>query len=265
MSTKVEKFIFNNTKTSHKRWESIVMYALHYALRDVKFLSQYPVEQYYIDGYFPDLKIAVEIDEPYHEQQKEKDSFRETHIKSELDCEFYRINVNEPVYAQVDRLVDKIRSLSPPEWEIKDRPARTISGEFSKDKIDSLTAANAFEFLDSIQEELEQLGVSVDTKELNPNTLPNNGMIGFDVSFGELRLTVFTRSTCKPKVIVAKYDIDTLQNLGICCSEPSKTKPPYWKILDLDRQLTREEAVSYLSNLSRKYNNHYQSKVYQVR
>jgi len=231
------------------------MYALHYGLRDVKFLSQYPVDQYYIDGYFPDLKIAVEIDEPYHERQKEEDSIRETHIKSELDCEFFRINVNEPVYEQVDRLVEKIRALSPPRWEIKDRPIRNISGEFSKDKIDRLTAANAFEFLDSIQEEIEQLGVSVDTNELNPNTLPNNGMVGFDVIFGELRLTVFTRSTCKPKIIVAKYDADILKKLGLHCSEPSKTKPPYWKISDLDRQLTRDEAVSYLVNLSRKFSN----------
>lgn len=251
MSNTVEKFIFNNTRTSHKRWESMVMYALHYALRDVKLLSQYPVNQYYIDGYIPELKIAVEIDEPFHERTMEQDAIREKHIKSELNCEFFRINVNEPVYEQVDRLVDKVRALSPPKWEIKERPVRTISGEFSQDKIDGLTAANAFEFLDNIQEELEQLGVSVDTTKLNPNTLPNNGMIGFDVILGELRLTVFTRSTCKPKIIVAKYDVDTLKTLGIHCSEPSKTKPPYWKILDLDRQLTREETVSYLLNLSR--------------
>ncbi|SMA49752.1 hypothetical protein EHSB41UT_03540 [Parendozoicomonas haliclonae] len=229
------------------------MYALHYALRDVKLLSQYPVGNYYIDGYFPDLNIAVEVDEPYHEKIKEKDSIREAHIKSELNCEFYRINTNEPVYEQIDRLVDKIKALSPPKWEIKDRAKRHFSGEFSQDKIDRLTAAKAFEFLDGIQEELEQMGLTIDTKELNPNTLPNNGMIGFDVIFGELRLTVFTRSTCKPKIIIGKYDSSTLETLGLHCSEPSKTKPPYWKITDLDKQLTREETISYLLNLFRKF------------
>lgn len=252
MSTQVEKFIFNNTRTSHKRWESIVMYALHYALRDVKLMSQYPVDKYFIDGYFPDLKIAVEIDEPYHNRQKEDDSKRESDIKTELNCEFFRINVSEPVYEQIDTLVDKIRALSPPKWEIKERPARVISGEFSQDKIDGLTATNAFEFLDGIQEELEQLGLSVDTKEPNPNTLPSNGMISFDVILEELRLTVFTRSTCKPKIIISKHDANTLRKLGIDCSEPSNTKPPYWKIIDMDKQLTREETVSYLLNLSRK-------------
>ncbi|WP_368151458.1 AbaSI family restriction endonuclease [Aeromonas sp. R2-4] len=74
------------------------MYALHYALRDVKLMSQYPVDKYFIDGYFPDLKIAVEIDEPYHNRQKEDDLKRESDIKAELDCEFFRINVSEPVY-----------------------------------------------------------------------------------------------------------------------------------------------------------------------
>ncbi|MCB2381152.1 DUF559 domain-containing protein [Shewanella sp. SR1] len=253
MSTKVEKFIFNNTRTSHKRWESIVMYALHYTLRDVKFLSQYPVNQYYIDGYFPELKIAVEIDEPYHERTKEEDAIREAHIKSELNCEFVRINVNEPVYEQVDRLAEKIRALKPQKWEIKERTIRISSGEFSKEKINNLTAANAFEFLDNIQEEVEQLGVCLDTIETNPNTLPSNGMVSFNAVFGELMLTVFTRCSCKPKIIIGKYDSSTLQKLGICCSEPSKTKPPYWKIVDLDKQLTREECVSYLSNLARKF------------
>lgn len=253
MATTVEKFIFNHTKTSHKRWESMVMYALHYALRDVKLLSQYPVNQYYIDGYFPDLKLAVEIDEPFHERTQEQDAIRERDIKSELGCEFFRINVNEPVYEQIDRLIMKVKALNPPEWKIKEKPSRQNIGEYSKDYFDKLTAANAFEFLDNIQEEVEQLGISVSTEEANPNTRPSNGMVSFNVIFGALKLTVFTRSTCKPKIIVSEYDLATIKQLGMRLSEPSKTNPPYWKIIGFDRQLTRDEAVSYLANLSIKY------------
>ena len=36
--------IFNGTNTSHKRYESMVVYALHYALRDVKIESQFHVK-----------------------------------------------------------------------------------------------------------------------------------------------------------------------------------------------------------------------------
>ncbi|MFA0487028.1 MULTISPECIES: AbaSI family restriction endonuclease [Vibrio] len=253
MSTPVEKFIFNHTRTSHKRWESIVMYSLHYALRDVKLLSQYPVEQYYIDGYFPDLKLAVEIDEPFHERTKEQDALREERIKAELGCEFFRIDVNKPVYEQVDALVDKVKALSPPKWEVKERSEKKNSGEYSKSKFEKLQAANAFEFLDNIQEEIEQMGISVDTENLNPNTLPSNEMISFNVEFGKLQLTVFTRSSCKPKIIVNDFDEETLNLLGITLTGPTGTRPPYWKIVGLEKQLTREQTISYLSNLARKY------------
>lgn len=252
MSTTVEQFIFNNTRTSHKRWESMVMYALHYALRDVKLLSQYPVNQYYIDGYIPDLKLAIEIDEPFHERTKEQDAIREAHIKSELNCEFYRINVNQPVYEQIDRLVNKIKAFNPPKWEIEKRVIKPNSGEYSQVHFDKLTAAGAFEFLGNIQDEVEQLGVCVNNEEMNPNTLPSNGMISFNAVFDTLKLTVFTRSTCKPKIIVSEFDKTILKKLGINLSEPTKTSPPYWKVVGLDKQLSREETVSFLSNLARK-------------
>ena len=120
-----EEFIFLNTKTSHKRFESMVVYALHFALRDLELRSQYHVQmgnnKYLIDLYSPALKLAIEIDEPYHFQneQKEKDENREQQIKKKLGCEFYRIDCNKPIYAQVDRLIALIKKRRYDIWKFK--------------------------------------------------------------------------------------------------------------------------------------------------
>jgi len=54
---------------------------------------QYRVCGYFLDGYCPDLNMAFEIDEPYHEKHKEKDATRQNEIEKELECSFVRIDV----------------------------------------------------------------------------------------------------------------------------------------------------------------------------
>ena len=39
------------------------------------------------------LNLAIEIDEPFHQEQKNKDIERENNIKEYLGCSFLRINV----------------------------------------------------------------------------------------------------------------------------------------------------------------------------
>ena len=91
-----EKYIHANTRTSHKRLESMVLYALHYRLRNVLIHSQFPVlvpgadAVYYLDAYLPALKLAIEIDEPHHDRQVERDAEREDNVKEILGCEFRR-------------------------------------------------------------------------------------------------------------------------------------------------------------------------------
>lgn len=56
-------------------------------------IRQYKVNGYFVDGYCPDYSLAIEIDEEFHNGQKEKDRLREENIKKELGCKFVRIAV----------------------------------------------------------------------------------------------------------------------------------------------------------------------------
>lgn len=57
-----------------------------------KNILQYKVNQYYIDLYFEEKKIAIECDEEHHYNKNNIicDKIREENIKKELDCKFIR-------------------------------------------------------------------------------------------------------------------------------------------------------------------------------
>ena len=57
-----------------------------------KIILQYKVNQYYIDLYFEEKKIAIECDEDHHDNKNNIicDKIREENIKKELDCKFIR-------------------------------------------------------------------------------------------------------------------------------------------------------------------------------
>lgn len=65
-----------------------------------KILRKYTVREsnnhFFLDGYIPELNIAIEIDEKYHfyPNTKEKDKLRENKIKKALNCKFIRIKDN---------------------------------------------------------------------------------------------------------------------------------------------------------------------------
>ena len=61
-----------------------------------KILRQYKIAGYFLDGYCPALKLAIEIDEEYHNkiEQLNRDAYRENQIKNELGCTFMRIDIN---------------------------------------------------------------------------------------------------------------------------------------------------------------------------
>ena len=111
MPTSNELYIQKNTRTSHKRWESMALYALHYALRDVEIISQYKVGLYFIDAYIPTANLAIEIDEEYHENNKTKDNQRQQFIENSLGCTFIRVDVQKNFYDQIDSIVLFIEDL----------------------------------------------------------------------------------------------------------------------------------------------------------
>jgi very-short-patch-repair endonuclease len=55
-----------------------------------KIKRQYEVEGYFLDGYIPELNIAIEVDE--RPKNTEKDLTRQKIIEQKLNCKFMRIN-----------------------------------------------------------------------------------------------------------------------------------------------------------------------------
>ena len=57
------------------------------------------LDKYYIDLYFPEHKLAIEVDEKAHSDRNEdEDKKREKEIKEELDCEFNRIHSSKECF-----------------------------------------------------------------------------------------------------------------------------------------------------------------------
>lgn len=69
-------------------------------IMNVKIERQYKVAGYFIDGYIPHLKLAFEIDELYHFNEKvmEKDIKRQKIIEKRLGCNFIRIKIGDDLY-----------------------------------------------------------------------------------------------------------------------------------------------------------------------
>ena len=59
--------------------------------QDEKFISQFSVVGKVIDRYYPNLNLAVEVDEKHHKYQQIQDIIRENKIKEKLRCKFVRI------------------------------------------------------------------------------------------------------------------------------------------------------------------------------
>ena len=61
-----------------------------------KILRQYKTCGYFVDGYIPELNLAIEVDEQQHldldGNLKQIDVNRENLIKNKLGCKFVRIN-----------------------------------------------------------------------------------------------------------------------------------------------------------------------------
>jgi len=59
--------------------------------------KQFPVIGYALDGYVPELNLAIEIDEPHHYingELRSSDKIRQRAISEELNCKFIRIKNN---------------------------------------------------------------------------------------------------------------------------------------------------------------------------
>ncbi|MEY2829079.1 MAG: hypothetical protein RIQ33_937, partial [Bacteroidota bacterium] len=101
--TKREYVIRQIAKTNKKNYENYVVTRIYHRLNrnDVKFSTQQfvnrPEGHALTDMYFPQLKLHIEIDEPFHKKQKEMDINRETDIIQATNHEILRIEITEKI------------------------------------------------------------------------------------------------------------------------------------------------------------------------
>ena len=89
-------------RTAYKKHESYVIGSL---LHDTNLSEIKPCTQYYVkrkdggyallDLFYPQINLAVEIDEPHHENHRSHDGLRQEVVEQDLQCGFIRIEVSK--------------------------------------------------------------------------------------------------------------------------------------------------------------------------
>lgn len=204
-----EKFIHVNTRTSHKRLESMVLYALHYALRDIEILSQHAVivdnKLFLIDAYIPALNLAIEVDEPHHSYQVAGDQNRQHLISEQLGCEFIRINCSESIYSQIDAIVDHVRQANLEPWYYQPPMLSLRDGKYSQEHIEKLEEKNIPELMSAFAEELKKEGNNVREGSIRGIPNPGNGELGFLVERNGITFAIYARASGRVNVRVMEF------------------------------------------------------------
>jgi len=96
----------NATKAERVLWK----YLKNSQLENTKFRRQYSIDQFIIDFYSPEIKLAIEVDGNSHlnKEQIPYDIERENYIKS-FGIHFLRIT-NDGVYKKIDFVLTQISS-----------------------------------------------------------------------------------------------------------------------------------------------------------
>jgi very-short-patch-repair endonuclease len=115
-SWKYEYLVHQLHRTAYKQHESYVLGALIHdpRLHELKVATQQYVRRRdcgyaLVDIYFPQIKLGLEVDEPYHANQSDADREREWHVRTGLECAIVRIEVARgSVPDQVEALKEEI-------------------------------------------------------------------------------------------------------------------------------------------------------------
>ncbi|EKD32892.1 MAG: hypothetical protein ACD_76C00122G0008 [uncultured bacterium] len=94
--TKAEKLLWSKIKRKQ--------------LNGCKFRRQYGIGPYIVDFYCPEIRLAIEVDGPTHDNHlaKEYDDFRQRYIES-LGIRVVRV-YNEEVYCDIVSVISRIKS-----------------------------------------------------------------------------------------------------------------------------------------------------------
>lgn len=262
MATHNEIYIQENTRTSHKRWESMVMYALHYALRDVEIKSQHQVGCYLLDGYIPAINLAIEIDEPHHEREINinNDIGRQAYIETELKCRFERIkidleNTDGSIYAQIDELIKKIREeitfrgIEP--WSHKPIPRAENMGVYTTAKQQELHNKGAFKFTQNLKDDIDRAGLVTQISNINALSEGGNGQLGFNVCMDGITFELVITATLNPKVQVVAYTELAKEKLGLEL-EPKNYGRYYTIESSPARHNNKKSTIDFLLDMDKK-------------
>lgn len=116
MDWKYHHYISQLQRTTKKVHENFVVSSLFH---DPRLSDLLPVTQYYVrrdgsryalvDLYYPQLHIAVEIDEPHHEGYADADALRQSEVEARSGCSFIRVRVlDDDILEQIEDLKLKI-------------------------------------------------------------------------------------------------------------------------------------------------------------
>ncbi len=66
---------------------------------NVEILRQYKIDSFFLDGYCPEINLAIEVDEKYHfrEDRIKKDVEKQNYIQEKLGCQFLRVPTIEVI------------------------------------------------------------------------------------------------------------------------------------------------------------------------
>lgn len=110
MNTKTEYLLDQVYKLKEKPFEIAILSPLIMCkeLSIIMPYTQYPVNsgEYYIDLFYPDLKIAIEIDEDHHEATISEDQERQKNIEEKESCRFHRVRTSdiEDIYESIEKI-----------------------------------------------------------------------------------------------------------------------------------------------------------------
>ena len=99
-----------NVRTNGKAYENFIVNAIYTKVNNPELIpvtQQYVKDTinnkyYFIDLYFPQINLGIEIDEMHHNDEKnqENDKIREDYITSAIECEIKRIPIYEEISGQ---------------------------------------------------------------------------------------------------------------------------------------------------------------------
>lgn len=122
-------------RTAYKPHECFIISAL---LHEDKFKDLLPLTQHYvkrtdnkyalIDLFYPQINLAIEIDEPHHNKSSENDGIRQSDVEKYLKCDFVRIKISESkILEQIEKLKIKISNLidaNKNSWKVWEEPKK---------------------------------------------------------------------------------------------------------------------------------------------